>query len=145
MDYTFTNSTLGLMCVSFTNGINTGVIEDDQNFTISLQNALMTSEVQFPSGDSASVQVLERESMPLSFLQLKQSFIVDVYHFNAAFTLTTSDSVLTAVEGQTVQVCFNTPVTITRTPLEIGLEVDPSATNATNNGSYYLKILSVAR
>ena len=66
MDYTiFTNSTLGRMCVSFTNGINTGVIEDDQSFMVSLQDSQATSYVQFPSGDMASVQVLERESMPL--------------------------------------------------------------------------------
>ena len=42
---------------------------------------------------------------------------------------------LTAMEGQTVQICFSTTVTITRTSLEIGLEVDPSATNATSNGT----------
>ena len=79
MDYTFTNSTLGQMCVSFTNGINTGVIEDDQNFTISLQNALTTSEIQFPSGDTASVQVLERESMPLSLYNLNKLFLSWMY------------------------------------------------------------------
>lgn len=62
MDYTFTNSSLGRMCVSFTDGINTGVIENDQTFTVSLQG---TSDVQFPSGDTATVQVLERESVPL--------------------------------------------------------------------------------
>ena len=57
------------------------------------------------------------------------------HYFYAAFTLTTSDGMLTATEGQTVQVCFDTTVTITRTSLEIDLEVDPSATNATNNGT----------
>ena len=37
MTVTVVNSTLGRMCVSFTNGINTGVIENDQTFTVSLQ------------------------------------------------------------------------------------------------------------
>ena len=63
MDFIFFNSTLGRMCVAITNGINTGVIENDQNFTVSLQNAQATSDVEFPSGDTSSVQILERESM----------------------------------------------------------------------------------
>ena len=63
MDFIFFNSTLGRMCVAITNGINTGVIENDQNFTVSLQNAQTTSDVEFPSGDTSSVQILERESM----------------------------------------------------------------------------------
>ena len=57
------------------------------------------------------------------------------HYFYAAFMLTTSDGMLTVTEGQTVQVCFNTMVNITRTTFEIDLEVDPSTTNATNNGT----------
>ena len=58
-----------------------------------------------------------------------------IYHFYAAFTMMTSDGMLTVMEGQTVQVCFDTTVSITRMSFEIDLEVDPSATNATNNGT----------
>lgn len=64
MSFMVINSTLGQMCVSFTDGINIGVIDEDQTFTASLQGP-GTSDVQFPSGETATVQVLERESTPI--------------------------------------------------------------------------------
>ena len=59
----FMNSTLGQRCVNFTAGISRGIIENDQNFTVSLQDIQTPSDVNFPSGQTASVQVMERESM----------------------------------------------------------------------------------
>lgn len=57
-----TNSTLGRMCVPFTAGVNPGVVEDDQNFIIELQDVEMSPDVRFLSGQSARVEVFEGES-----------------------------------------------------------------------------------
>lgn len=57
-----TNSTLGRACVPFTAGINPGVVEDDQTFGIELQDLDMPSDVQFIGGQTATVEVIERES-----------------------------------------------------------------------------------
>lgn len=62
MTLVVTNSTLGQRCVPFTAGITAGTIEDDQTFTIDLQDPQMPTEVQFPNGASATVEVFERES-----------------------------------------------------------------------------------
>ena len=54
-----TNSNLGQTCLPFTAGITPGVVEDDQTFVIELD---MPSDVQFVSEQSATVEVIERES-----------------------------------------------------------------------------------
>ena len=56
------STTLGRMCMPFTAGVNSGVIENDQNFTVELQDLETTPAVTFPNEQSANVEVLEGES-----------------------------------------------------------------------------------
>ena len=57
-----TNNTIGQNCVDIVPGFLSGVIEDDQTLTVELEDFLMSMEVDFPSGQTATVEVLERES-----------------------------------------------------------------------------------
>ena len=73
-----------------------------------------------------------------------------IHHNIIAFTLTTSDGALsseiTVSEGETQEICFITTSIITRSSLELGLEVVSSYyyyTDATINGMTMFKLISV--